>query len=228
MESSSWGLGLTHCSASFSSRTPPLRAHRGATGGHSQAAWTQGPQGKNQIPATSHHFGQGDATLYPYPPGLGYDNIALHANVIGKVKACDHITIEDKDPSILWACSKQYAFVRFASQLISSGRWGLLYMPIEKLLKTYRDLFRLHLPKSVQAYDTHFSEANLPYLYDTVKRKCWNSNDFGGAQKICEKPGHSCFRCISSFAAFPGKLHLKYASRALDFVISQTFASFDF
>ena len=41
---------------------------------------------------------------------------------------------------------------------------------------------------------------------------------FNPQSKICEKENHSCLRCISALSAFPGKTHLRFAARALDFI----------
>ena len=50
--------------------------------------------------------------------------------------------------------------------------------------------------------------------------KCYNSME-SGCTKTCRKVGHSCLRGIASFVNFPGRESLRFACRAIAFVIKE-------
>jgi len=69
---------------------------------------------------------------------------------------------------------------------------------------------------------------NIPIAYPTIKRKCYAADNgvltFDGRcypssmTHTCQKPGHSCFRHVVSFANFPGKRTFKAVGRCLRYL----------
>ena len=139
-----------------------------------------------------------------------------------KVRLC---TVEDKDPSILWVAETRATFIRMYEQLRVSGRWALQPANASHVLAFYRQLYALHLPRSLQPRDNRLRMNGLPYTYGTIKHKCWGLGT-GRISHTCKKIGHSCTRCINSFVSFPGRQHLQFATRALAFLIRQTWSTF--
>jgi len=130
------------------------------------------------------------------------------------------ITVEDKDPGILWLARTDLMFIRFCIQLTKSGRWAIFKVSDSDLLRYYRWTFNKHLPKSCQVLDTRLAMHMMPYMYPTVKGKCYLSDGWFGAVHVCKKPNHSCLRCISSSVKFTGKDRIQPAARALQFWIN--------
>ena len=71
-----------------------------------------------------------------------------------------------------------------------------------------------------------FAERNLPYVYGSVKAKCYKTDELG-TTKTCKKLGHSCLRGFVSFVHMPGKKYYRFACRAIVFLINQCWASFE-
>ena len=64
----------------------------------------------------------------------------------------------------------------------------------------------------------------MPYLYQTVKAKCWECDPVTLKSKhICSKKEHACFRNIASFIKTPHKKKLKMAARGVRFLIQHVF-----
>ncbi|CAE7300227.1 unnamed protein product [Symbiodinium sp. CCMP2456] len=57
----------------------------------------------------------------------------------------------------------------------------------------------------------------LPYMYGTVKAKCFGSGPDAG-KHVCNKPGHSCLRRIVSYATWKARRSWRAAGRALSFI----------
>ena len=54
----------------------------------------------------------------------------------------------------------------------------------------------------------------LPYMYVTIKQKCWSGN-----LRICSKQGHSCVRKIVSYSMWPARSTWKSIHRAWDTIL---------
>ena len=145
------------------------------------------------------------------------------------------ITVQDKDPSVLWMSSVWGYAARLKHQLEhSNGRWEFSALSTEEVIKMYQKLHDSALNPRIRAFKTPININNVPYIYGTVKRKCWSdgpSRPRDGVfedRKICKKDGHSCFRQIVSFIALPSRPVFRRISRAFNFMIDTIWDSFDF
>ena len=141
------------------------------------------------------------------------------AEVLAEVSANPSltITVEDKDPSRLWVQETRFMMWRWLAMIIPSPRWKIFGFRMADVVSFYRSVVNVVLPRNI-ARNMIFTEFNVPYIYPTVKSKCYGTCN-GRTCKICPKPLHSCFRNICSFVKFPGRRHLRYVSRAIRFVL---------
>jgi hypothetical protein len=83
-------------------------------------------------------------------------------------------TVEDKDPSVLWVQDPLAAHIRWAIQLeAASDRWCLIWARESDAVVMYRTIFDFLLPKRYKLGPTAINGINVPYMYTTIKRKCW-------------------------------------------------------
>ena len=111
------------------------------------------------------------------------------------------LTCEDKDPSVLWGSSLDGLISRWFSLLSTQPRWKIGGFGVDSLLGCYRHWINNCLPRSLKPPECLIFDTELPYIYPTVKRKCFNG--WQGCMKTCIKPGHSCFRNVCSFRKLP-------------------------
>ena len=60
------------------------------------------------------------------------------------------------------------------------------------------------------------SRRNSPYVYPTIKLRCYRGSEDGKSMKSHTKAGHSCMRNIISFFRLPGRKTLKKVGVASD------------
>ena len=125
------------------------------------------------------------------------------------------VTVEDKDPSVLWVCESQQLFGRWLYMLSTQPRWAIHRLDVAALVTFYRNLLDTCLPRSMLPANMAFSRRHLPYAYPTIKRKCYNGTPGEGPMKTCQKPQHSCMRNIVSFIRLPGRATFKAVGRGL-------------
>ena len=130
------------------------------------------------------------------------------------ISAC--VTVEDKDPNILWVMAPFYLMVRWIYLLSRvPHRWRILHVPKSQVVSWYRMLLDFTIPKKLFRGRSQFSYANLPYAYPTIKLKCWTPS---GVHR-CQDPRHSCFRNICSFVRLPGRRVYRQLGRGLQHVM---------
>jgi len=85
------------------------------------------------------------------------------------------VTVEDKDPSVLWSMSNHRIMnFWFYTLMASPSRWKILSTTTEEVLYEYRTIMNKILPKSLLGPHA-FSAKNIPYAYFTVKYKCFKN-----------------------------------------------------
>ena len=150
------------------------------------------------------------------------------------------VTVEDKDPSVLWQINSDYMLnFWFRSLTAYSDRWEIHGIPDKSILHFYTSIIDSILPNSLFARGTAFSTKHIPYTYFTVKYKCFKhaSERCGGhlvppnpalpaplpqnppthPAHTCRKPRHSCLRNIMSFKQLPGRATFKRVGRAFSY-----------
>ena len=139
------------------------------------------------------------------------------------------ITVEDKDPNIFWVGNSLLSTVRWLTQFSAAkDRWKFVTTPMDQVVSWYRLLFDYTIPKNLHTRSSCISAWNLPYIYETIKGKCWSSTAVivdgqGETKHTCTKPGHSCMRNICSFIRFPGRKLYQRFGKAPTF-LSNVFA----
>ena len=138
------------------------------------------------------------------------------------------ITVEDKDPSILWSHDPLGLLIRWLKLLLEANhRWSVVPLSREAALFNTRIAYDCALPPNMQrnrGYSTYIYHRNIPYAFPSVKRKCWQDTE-GNIVHVCSKSGHSCYRNLVSFATIPGKIRYRYSSRAIQVLIQRVLAN---
>ena len=157
------------------------------------------------------------------------------------------ITVEDKDPSVLWSMNNHRIMnFWFYTLMASPTRWRILSITTDDVLLKYRTTMNSILPKSLLGPHA-FSASNIPYAYFTVKYKCFKNamvkscNHFtnglphaGNLEKTysphpthtCPKESHSCLRNIMSFKKLPGRAAFKRVGRAFSYATREVLDGF--
>ena len=154
------------------------------------------------------------------------------------------VTVEDKDPSILWISTDGSLLKHWFFQLLLvPSRWEVLALAPADVLCSYRCILGSILPRSLLPLIKDMYLDNIPYAYCTVKRKCFQEYHeltpegfvFRGSGKgglsesyspveahTCRKANHSCVRTIVSFKKVPGRKTYKKVGRAIQQMIGCT------
>ena len=75
------------------------------------------------------------------------------------------MTVEDKDPAVLWSCEGPAMMARWLGILGRAlQRWRIVKRPLQQILGWYRLLLDFTLPKSLCRQNTALSARNLPNL----------------------------------------------------------------
>ena len=119
------------------------------------------------------------------------------------------ITVEDKDPQVLWAARSSSMMARWMSMLAGQKRWQFVNLHDHEVLHFYRELLNKCLPRSMLPNIMHVDIDSFPYAYPTVKSKCYSGN-------ISDKDGlHSCKKKNRTFV--PSQHHqLRTIARSPD------------
>ena len=109
------------------------------------------------------------------------------------------ITVEDKDPSVIWLHDPAGLFCRWFRNLVQSpSRWRVVQSCPEASLYYFRVAYECSLPPDTQRskdYKTAISHRHLPYAAPSAKRKCWDMVD-GAVEHRCTDSIRSCYRNI--------------------------------
>ena len=90
----------------------------------------------------------------------------------------------------------------------------------------YRFLADGSLPRRLRPWYCPVSGENLPYMYPSVKRKCWEDEPVEDRpRKKCTKTVHSCHRSIISFIRMPHRKVYRRVGRATHFYIQSVWKS---
>ena len=153
-----------------------------------------------------------------------WDHAQCLVHVLSQYPPGTVFTCEDKDPSVMWAMSGELLLLRWLKLLISSGRWCVLNMTQNDVVKHYRALIKTSMPHFLLK-DSTFGAKHIPNIYCTVKKKCYGGVAQpicigphvypGGLVHTCQKQQHSCLRNIVSFRRFPCRSGFQKVFRAL-------------
>ena len=106
------------------------------------------------------------------------------------------ITVEDKDPSVLWSHDPSGFLYRWMLCIYRApDRWTLISMQEREVLTYDRLVYDSSYPANLQRKhaSSSFSARCIPSARASVKRKCW-ANEHDCVSRVCQKPSHSCFR----------------------------------
>ena len=117
----------------------------------------------------------------------------------------------------------------------ASNRWHIVDLKVSDVLHIYRSSINDCLPRCILR-DATIHYENLPIVPPTVKWKCFagqfdvfyfDNRAFPYMPiRTCDKPSHSCFRNIVSFASMPGARQFCAVSRAIRHMIAHTLHSY--
>ena len=84
------------------------------------------------------------------------------------------VTVEDKDPSVLWVCTDDSLLRHWLYQmLLVPSRWDVVSLNHDDVLAEYRGILSKILPRSLLPRNKAFRSEHIPYAYCTVKKKCF-------------------------------------------------------
>ena len=87
------------------------------------------------------------------------------------------VTIEDKDPSVLWLSSVAGMYKRMVEQLYQfPDRWEVRQMKTSDVVAKHRPWVDGSLPRRLRGPRSPVSSQSLPYMYTSFRRKCWHDN----------------------------------------------------
>ena len=86
------------------------------------------------------------------------------------------ITVEDKDPSILWQMRTDN-IIKFWRNTLEKAkdRWQVIETPTTSIVTMYHKLLNKIVPRNLMPSSNSFGTRNLPYAYFTVKHKCFKA-----------------------------------------------------
>ena len=87
------------------------------------------------------------------------------------------VTVEDKDPSILWLQNSYCGVLRWISMVIAQPRWELSDKSIKSVLIFYRSLLNILLLRSTLSPVMSLAARDLFYVYPTMKQKCYKTGE---------------------------------------------------
>ena len=154
-----------------------------------------------------------------------FEDLKRQAETEGEINA-PFISVEDKDPSILWSQSVGSAMVQWLGMLSFQKRWKIVCVRSSVVLLFFRTLLNTCLPRSL-CTDMDLEWDQLPYAYPTVKKKCFE-NVGGCWKRSCKKVGHSCFRNVVSFKRLPGRKVFKKIGRMIKHLVTTFCESWSF
>ena len=127
------------------------------------------------------------------------------------------LVLEDKDTATLWRQDADCYTFRVHTLLEDDHvHWQRTNLSPGAALQAMRATFDWASQHStLPRYPSkRWLRAGIPYLYGTVKSKCYNS-----FCHVCTKPAHSCYRKIVSWFWHPAKRWLRHCNRGLLSVI---------
>lgn len=134
------------------------------------------------------------------------------------------ITVEDKDPSKLWVMNNDL-IIKFWRDMLrkADDRWQVIQTKTTNVVIAYHRLLNTITPRNLLSGPNAFGTKNLPYVYFTIKHKCFQAcrqmisgqtippapdtlptsgSHFHQAHTCCTE-GHSCLRNIVSVVHLP-------------------------
>ena len=125
--------------------------------------------------------------------------------------------VADKDPNTLWLCSSRHQLLRWLGQFAGAeARWRIFCPEPVQIVRWYQTIIDFVLPRSLCPKSTMVALGSIPYMYPTLKQKCWSDSMCNETQSkhTCKKPGHSCMRNVVSFFRLPVRKTMKGFTRA--------------
>ena len=167
----------------------------------------------------------GGGEQYPAPPShVNIGALAIQSRSLV-------VTIEDKDPAILWAQSEACMMIRCIVAL-PSHRWGIVQLDVFRVCCWYRVLIMASLPANLRGPTKYIDRMCLPYMYQSIKRKCFRNSGHDAdpclAPRTCRKVDHSCARNIISFVRIPCRKAYRRVGRAFQHVLRYVWPCWSF
>lgn len=130
------------------------------------------------------------------------------------------LVVEDKDFNTLWIAHPIALISRWLAQLHASSGSNLTNTPHAQVLAWYRLLHDHVMVRKLRDAHSPISLHSLPYIYPTIKRKCWRDSVPLPVvnMRTCTKSGHACMRNICSFARLLSKRAWRVYARAYTFI----------
>eukprot|EP00929_Paragymnodinium_shiwhaense_P047406 TRINITY_DN2404_c0_g1_i7.p1 TRINITY_DN2404_c0_g1~~TRINITY_DN2404_c0_g1_i7.p1 ORF type:complete len:1263 (+),score=71.99 TRINITY_DN2404_c0_g1_i7:160-3789(+) len=143
------------------------------------------------------------------------------------------MTCEDKDPNIGWLSVPLFFYIRWRTILhAGQQRWGICNADPSAVCSWYSHILLACLPANVRKKVGRMTIEQLPFVYATYKRKCFQGistvSSFCLCPRTCEKAGHSCcMRNIVSFSPLPQGVRdaFKHVSRVVQTMIDSVWLS---
>ncbi len=133
---------------------------------------------------------------------------------------------EDKSPSETWRLpAYQYQYLLLKD--LRDSEWELAEgVTTEVAEEAIREHLRRNFPPRwawLKKRLPDWKRPCLPYVYGTLKGKCWcSATDTSEGKKVCEKIGHKCLRKIVSNCSVYAKKIGRKVHRALQVLVSST------
>ena len=78
-------------------------------------------------------------------------------------------TVADKDANVIWGMRASFLLARWATMLMSQGRWRIDQFSVSTIISYYRGICNQILPRSLLPLVNNFHVENIPYVYPSVK-----------------------------------------------------------
>lgn len=136
----------------------------------------------------------------------------------------DLLIPEDKSPAETWRWPRRVYLVRLWREVTSAGWRYLPGASPEDAHAVIRDFLIDTLPAKFKYFQTtirHWKRNMTPYVYLSVKLKCWRPSAVGtsGGSRCPEFDTHSCFRKICSFIMFFNRRFMRKVHRACQCIL---------
>ncbi|CAK0879782.1 unnamed protein product [Prorocentrum cordatum] len=129
------------------------------------------------------------------------------------------VTRDDKQKRWCWHMPEPHYIATLIVYIVTSPHWHLTSRQPAEVSLLIAGILKAFVPARLHArFRLHDEVQWLPYLYTTLKSKCYGSV---GEGRFCEKEGHSCARKIVSYVKWPARQSWRGVSRALSHILKR-------
>ena len=133
---------------------------------------------------------------------------------------------EDKDTAAAWRMPA-HVYLHWTVYLLvaDSRHWRLADCSVQEVSAFFRHLHRALLPRRFVylAAPHRWMRFRLNYMYMNLKAKCFEH----GKGRVCQKPGHSCFRKVVSWRSHPAVDFYRWVVRGVQTLVTAWGRGFD-